>query len=511
MDEILHEPEVRQLKAYRTVQTEAGRRGEARRQALRSGLGRFLAAAQLAGGRFRVWSTHTYHKLNSALAGRPVLDPIPFLAGAAVIGVAATLAVVYTPSYVVTVNGTDIGTVRNQAVFEQVEARVEARASTILGYEYSLDNDVSYDFALIKRGELTPVAQFESYLFDHIQEVMKAYTLTVNGTFIGAAQDRAQLDALLDEIKTPYITENTVSSEFVQSVRMTSEYLPANVEQDLDDMYAALTANTNGETIYEVVKGDTFMAIAQRNNMTMDELKELNPDVDINRLYIGQLLNVKEEIPFLSVRTVDNITYEEAIACPVEEVPDDTMYEGETRVITEGVPGTATVNADVTYLNGKEQERAVLSTETVAEPTTRVIAVGTKERPSWYPTGSFIWPVYGRINSSFGWRSIFGSYSYHGGIDIKASYGQSIKAADGGTVTFAGYKGSYGYLVIIDHGNGMQTYYGHNSSLYVSAGDKVYQGQVIAGAGSTGRSTGNHCHFEIKINGTSVNPLAYLN
>ena len=144
------------------------------------------------------------------------------------------------------------------------------------------------------------------------------------------------------------------------------------------------------------------------------------------------------------------------------------------------------------------------------EPTVRVVAVGTKERPSWYPNGYFIWPVQGRINSSFGWRSIFGSYSYHGGIDIKASYGQSIKAADGGTVIFAGYKGSYGNLVIIDHGNGKVTYYGHNSSLCVSAGSKVYQGQTIAKAGSTGRSTGVHCHFEIRINGTQVNPLSYL-
>ena len=95
-------------------------------------------------------------------------------------------------------------------------------------------------------------------------------------------------------------------------------------------------------------------------------------------------------------------------------------------------------------------------------------------------------------------------------MDIKASYGASIKAADGGTVTFAGWKGTYGNLVIITHDNGTQTYYAHNSSLLVSAGEKVYQGQVIAKAGSTGRSTGNHCHFEVRVNGSAVNPLNYL-
>ena len=439
-----------------------------------------------------------------------MLDPVPFLAAAAVIGVAATVGVVYTPSYVVTVDGADVGLVKSQSVFEQVETRVESRASDILGYEYSLDHEVSYDFALAKRGELTPVAELESYLFDTIDEVIKGYSLTVDGQFIGAVQDRAELDALLDEIKAPYVNENTVTAEFVQPVRVAGEYLPASVEQDQEAMFSTLTANTNGETVYEVVKGDTFMAIAQRNNMTMQELQELNPDININRLYIGQLLTVKEEIPFLSVQTTENFTYEEEIACPVEEVPDNSMYQGESRVLDAGVPGTASVEASVTYVNGKETGRDILSTETITEPTVRVVAVGTKERPSWYPNGYFIWPVQGRINSSFGWRSIFGSYSYHGGIDIKASYGQSIKAADGGTVIFAGYKGSYGNLVIIDHGNGKVTYYGHNSSLCVSAGNKVYQGQTIAKAGSTGRSTGVHCHFEVRINGTQVNPLSYL-
>ena len=190
------------------------------------------------------------------------------------------------------------------------------------------------------------------------------------------------------------------------------------------------------------------------------------------------------------------------------------MYQGETRVIEAGIPGEALVTADVTYVNGREQDREILESETLSEPTTRVIAVGTKVRPSWYPNGYFIWPVYGHITSRFGYRSIFGSYSYHGGIDIATAYGTGIAAADGGTVTFAGratgYNWSYGNLVIVDHGNGKQTYYGHCSSILVSAGDHVYQGQTIARVGSTGRSTGNHCHFEVKIGGTSVNPLAYL-
>ena len=190
------------------------------------------------------------------------------------------------------------------------------------------------------------------------------------------------------------------------------------------------------------------------------------------------------------------------------------MYQGQSKVLDAGTPGEQVVTADVAYLNGVEQEREVLSTEVTREATNKVIAVGTKVRPSWLPTGSYIWPVYGHITSSFGYRSIFGSYSYHSGLDIATAYGTTIKASDGGTViwsgTGTGSNWSYGKYVIIDHGNGVQTYYAHCSSLLVSTGDKVYQGQAIARVGSTGRSTGNHCHFEIKINGTSVNPLAYL-
>ena len=88
--------------------------------------------------------------------------------------------------------------------------------------------------------------------------------------------------------------------------------------------------------------------------------------------------------------------------------------------------------------------------------------------------------------------------------------GSNVLAADGGTVTYAGYSGAYGYLVIIDHQNGMETRYAHNSSLLVSKGDKVYQGQHIAESGNTGRSTGPHCHFEIRVNGVAKNPINYL-
>ena len=145
-----------------------------------------------------------------------------------------------------------------------------------------------------------------------------------------------------------------------------------------------------------------------------------------------------------------------------------------------------------------------------SEPQSAVYKRGTKERPSWAPTGSFSWPATGTITSRYGYRYIFGSSDFHTGLDIANSYGTNVYAADGGVVVKAGWSGSYGYLVVIDHQNGYQTYYAHNSSLLVSVGDKVYKGEHIAEMGSTGRATGNHCHFEVRYNGQTQNPLNYL-
>ena len=119
---------------------------------------------------------------------------------------------------------------------------------------------------------------------------------------------------------------------------------------------------------------------------------------------------------------------------------------------------------------------------------------------------SLIQPVSGVVTSRFGSRSL----GTHSGLDIGVPTGTSVKAAAAGTVTFSGYKGSYGYLVVITHENGVQTYYGHCSSLLVSAGQYVSQGEVIAKSGSTGRSTGPHLHLEVRVNGIAQNPQNYL-
>jgi len=170
-----------------------------------------------------------------------------------------------------------------------------------------------------------------------------------------------------------------------------------------------------------------------------------------------------------------------------------------------------------TFVNGEKVATEQLSYEVLKQPVDEVVQVGTKPLPTvdgisasgdGLATGNLIRPVSGAIvYSDYGYRKS----GFHTGVDFATSAGTAIRAADGGTVTFSGWKGDFGNLVIISHGNGLSTYYAHNSKNQVRVGQKVSRGQRIASVGSTGRSTGPHCHFEVRVGGKSVNPWRYIN
>lgn len=147
---------------------------------------------------------------------------------------------------------------------------------------------------------------------------------------------------------------------------------------------------------------------------------------------------------------------------------------------------------DKTKTTVKNNESSKTRTQTVASR-------GTSSR-------GFIWPVTGRISSQYGQRN----GRLHKGIDIAVPVGTKVKATKVGTVIYSGWVSGYGNTIMVDHGNGLVTLYGHNSKLLVTWGDKVKQGQAVALSGNTGRSTGPHLHFEIQVNGKAVNPKPYL-
>ncbi len=184
-------------------------------------------------------------------------------------------------------------------------------------------------------------------------------------------------------------------------------------------------------------------------------------------------------------------------------------YEGTRVVQTKGQKGESELIHEVTYTDGKESERKLVSEKEVKKAVNEVVLIGTKK--STASTGKYAWPLKSvTVTSSYGNRYLNGSYNFHLGVDLRAANGTSVYAADGGKVTHAGWLSSYGYLVKIVHDNGDYTYYAHLSKISVSVGSRVYKGQEIAKSGSTGNVTGPHLHFEIRKNGSTVNPVSYL-
>ena len=186
----------------------------------------------------------------------------------------------------------------------------------------------------------------------------------------------------------------------------------------------------------------------------------------------------------------------------------------------------SSLEADKASVEKKKSEIAADSAETQREMdkleadaqalTSSIRNSGSSSSSSKYNGGIMAWPVPSchTISSGYGGRihPTTGKYKFHGGLDIPGSYGSAIVAANSGKVIWAGNRGdSYGNYVIIDHGGGVSTLYGHSSKVLVSTGQRVSRGQRIANVGSTGRSTGPHCHFEVRINGSRVNPNPYVN
>ena len=414
----------------------------------------------------------------------------------------------YTKAYVAYVDGQEVGVVSSEEELSSIVGNVETRVASVLGQEYSYDAEITLAPTYLDAGTQTNARAVEDALFEDTGAMMDAYAISVDGQELGYAQTSQELEEMLEQVAEPYLTEQTVEHKFTQDVEIFPVELPSNTEFAPDTLQATLSGNKEEAEYVTVERGDTFNSIAEDVGLTGEELEQLNPDV--SRLTVGDELLVKQAVPLLSVETVVTETYEESIQSPVEYVDNPNLYEGTTRLKSAGQDGVEQVEARVTLVNGVETQREEVSRTVVQQATTTYMYQGTKEKPSTASTGTFAWPLRGTITSRFGYRSIFGGTSYHSGLDIAAPYGTQISAADGGTVTFVGWRGSYGQTVIITHDNGMVTYYAHCSSLLVNTGDRVYQGQAIARVGMTGTATGYHCHFEVRVNGHSVDPEAYL-
>ena len=440
--------------------------------------------------------------------------PVAFLSGALVVVALCALLSLYTIGTTAVYDGSELGTVSGIRTVNAVVSDIEDITRQTLGDEdYTINRDkLDTTVGVVPRQAVESREEFTDNLSDELGLVEYAYVLYIDGEPVAATTFPNALEEMLEQLKKSYITANTVDSYFVENVEIKQEYTDASLVMNLGNIAEILNATKSGEVTYTVEAGDSYYYIADLYDMSVDDLLDMNPGYDPKLLRVGDVLTISNAVPYLTVVDVERQNYVQDVPYQVEYQDDNTMYQGDYKVLSPGEYGKADVTANVTYINGEETDRQVVASVTLSEPVTETQARGTIPRPTWFPTGSFRWPCSGSITSYFGRRNtgIRGASTYHEGIDIANSYGTAIYAADGGTVSYSGWMSGYGYLVIIDHGNGYQTYYGHNSSLIVSVGEHVYKGQQIARMGSTGISSGNHCHFGIKINGTFVNPLNYL-
>lgn len=289
---------------------------------------------------------------------------------------------------------------------------------------------------------------------------------------------------------------------FSETIQVMETYVGKDQIKDRDTAFNEITVENDEESIYVVEPGDCLSIIAEKNNMSIDQIKELNPDIESDDdIYYDDRLNVTVPTAAVQILVEKQETYEEEYNAEVVYEDDNSMYIGENEVVQEGVPGKHIVTDLVTYKGDTETDREQLEENVQVAAVAQIVKRGTKSKPTYmFPVTNW------NVTSNFGYR--WGRL--HAGTDVGVPIGTTVRASRGGQVITAGWLGGYGNCVIIDHGDGVATRYGHLSEVTVSVGQYVDQGQQIALSGNTGRSTGPHLHFEIRINGEAVDPLPYL-
>lgn len=311
------------------------------------------------------------------------------------------------------------------------------------------------------------------------------YEVAIDGKKIGYVESQSDIDKYIDEKVAEQEGKNIAFVELKTAPTFKLELVDRNIENNeklLKDeitgqvliQYTNYAISINGEN-------QTYVATMEEAEKIVKELKE-----DYTKKYTDNLgiVQVYSE-DYTKIASVDSKDAKKVISTKISEVKKAD-------------------NIKVAKAKAKKQAQAKAASTSKVEKVSKASNVkGIKFT---------VKPVSGTITSRFGRRSSPGGIgsTNHKGLDIAASQGTKIYAAAGGTVEFSGYKGSLGRLVIINHGSGVKTYYAHCNSLKVSSGQKVEAGTNIATVGKTGTATGYHLHFEVRVNGTSVNPQNYI-
>lgn len=413
-------------------------------------------------------------------------------------------------------NGQQVATIQNEKIYEQATEMVNQRM--VHGTESqsaAVKATPAFQLSVVSPASYSSVNNVCNQIIQQSNGIIEeASGLYVDGELLGAVKSSADLNYILQQILGKVRGDDTsAAAAFIQNVETVNGLFPTTSIMTAENMQKLLTGTSKEAVVYTVKSGDTATSIAKGHNLSLTQLRQINSQLG-DDIHPGELINIEVAVPKLGVQLIKNVTYQVPIAYKTITNQDNSQYTDYSKVTTQGQNGVQENVDKVYYINGAESKRESVTQKVLQQPVDKVLVTGTKKRPkvsgSGQSTGNLTWPVPSlhMITTYFTWR--WGSF--HTGIDISGggAYGKTIVAADGGRVVSSGWKNGYGNCIEIDHGGGIHTLYGHASALLVSAGQSVSKGQAIARVGSTGNSTGPHCHFEVIRNGTKVNPLGYV-
>lgn len=375
-----------------------------------------------------------------------------------------------------------------------------------------LADEISYtDMRIAQAQSLTATAKATRNMSENIEIPIAAYSLKVDGETVAIMSSADDIRAVLTNMKKTAAKDfKDAKAQFVEKVEILEGMHMRSELVDTESLAKLLAKKSEITVTHTIKSGETRDSIAQYYGISVKELEKQNSKIKNNKITTGDKLKVTYKKAPISIKFTVTETKTVEVKFKKETVKDDKLSTSYKKITTEGKNGETQTTLQVTYIDGRVTSRKIISDEVISEPINEITTIGTNDNTT-ASLGKFSWPLpnYTIITSEFGPR--WGTN--HNGLDISGGgvYGADIVASDGGTVILAQEDNSgYGKYVIIDHGNGYNTLYGHCSELCVSVGDKVSSGQKIAEVGSTGNSTGPHLHFEIIDGGTKIDPYPFL-
>jgi murein DD-endopeptidase MepM/ murein hydrolase activator NlpD len=418
------------------------------------------------------------------------------------------------------VNGQKIGIVASVDKGQQIVDDILTKRGQAIGKVAKTHDLLEYETVRVKKVELLEVMSTDNELRKVLTSYIDGYALEIAGTQVAILPTQDDVQTLLktyqDFYTKPSDNNQVISVEFSESIATKPVEAQPDQVKLLDQALKELIDGKITTTEYTAQANDSWWLIARKNDMKTKEVLAGNPGMtEDSKIQPGQKIKIVSVSPYLTVMSKGILTSTETITYDVVTTTDTKLASGKTVVKEQGSDGSKVVTYSYIQKNGQSISKQVVEEKVTKQPVTQVVSKGpgltavsmssAASRGSNSSTG-IAWPLRGPINSPYGYR--WGSF--HNGLDIGGGTGSSYSAAASGQVVEAGWGGGYGNMILIDHGNGVMTRYAHSSKLLVSVGQQVKQGQSIGLVGSTGHSTGPHLHFEVIINGSTVNPSIYI-